>query len=64
MHAKRKEDLFQFTLRGLTMKHKPALRRKCRASDLFITSGCILECGNCGAREDDKEDESNAEEII
>ena len=26
--------------------------RKCRADDLFLSRGCILECGNCGARDD------------
>lgn len=36
------------------LKHNSILfGRKRRASDLFITSGCILECGNCGGRQDD-----------
>jgi hypothetical protein len=26
--------------------------RKCRSDDLFLSRGCILECGNCGARDD------------
>lgn len=35
------------------MKHKKTLRRNCCANDLFL-SGNTLECGNCGAREDEK----------
>lgn len=38
------------------MKHKLAIRRPCKADDLFITRGDILECGNCGARQDDEEE--------
>ena len=36
------------------MEHKETGIRKCKADDLFISHGNILECGNCGAREDDK----------
>ena len=35
------------------MNHKITLRRECKTDDLFITSGNVLECGNCGERDDE-----------
>ena len=37
------------------MIHKPTYRRNCCANDLFCSGGNVLECGNCGAREDDED---------